>query len=335
MPTTTSTRSPRCSTCGSSPATGTSPPISPAACATSRRADATGCSTRCRPRRRSALDRPGPIAEMLEPDLKNGGGGLRDVQAPGWAAWALPAGGAPEPDLLDGEGWNGGVERLVARGYLQPDDPDRLRDARARAPRSRASRSTGSRAADPTGCRCRTRTRWPRSWARPTPTISCGGWVRRRGPSCGSRATSGRGCSRPRRVRVVCGRRPATWATASCGVTHGSASPRRNARHRHRAAGGGACGTRPGAVRAGRAHPADRAHRGHVGRRRARRVHRPARRGTRCDPGVRDPRPRRAARAVAPRVGVGAGTTAAQRIPPLHRRSALARSGRRVRRAAR
>ncbi len=76
------------------------------------------------------LDRPGPIAEMLEPDLKNGGGGLRDVQAPGWAAWALPAGGASDTDLLDGQGWDGGVERLVDRGYLQPDDPDRLRAAR-------------------------------------------------------------------------------------------------------------------------------------------------------------------------------------------------------------
>ena len=69
---------------------------------------------------------------MLEPDLKNGGGGLRDVQAPGWAGWALPAGGATGADLLDGRAWDGGVDVLVARGYLQPDDPDRLRDARAR-----------------------------------------------------------------------------------------------------------------------------------------------------------------------------------------------------------
>src|SRR5215207_4972618 len=78
------------------------------------------------------LVQPGPIAEMLEPDLKLGGGGLRDVQAPGWAAWTLPPGGEPDRDLLDGGGWDAGVERLVARGYLQPEDPDRLRDARAR-----------------------------------------------------------------------------------------------------------------------------------------------------------------------------------------------------------
>jgi [protein-PII] uridylyltransferase len=77
--------------------------------------------------------RPGPIAEMLEPDLKLGAGGLRDLQAPAWAAWALPPGpddDAPAP--LDGRGWDHGVERLVARGYLQPEDPDRLRDARDR-----------------------------------------------------------------------------------------------------------------------------------------------------------------------------------------------------------
>jgi [protein-PII] uridylyltransferase len=77
------------------------------------------------------LVQPGPIAEMLEPDLKLGGGGLRDVQAPGWAAWTLPPGPEP-PDLLDGRGWDGGVELLVARGYLHPEDPQRLRDARTR-----------------------------------------------------------------------------------------------------------------------------------------------------------------------------------------------------------
>jgi [protein-PII] uridylyltransferase len=78
------------------------------------------------------LVQPGPIAEMLEPDLKVGGGGLRDVQAPGWAAWTLPPGAEPESDLLAGQGWDDGVALLVARGYLQAEDPDRLRDARTR-----------------------------------------------------------------------------------------------------------------------------------------------------------------------------------------------------------
>ncbi len=35
------------------------------------------------------LVQPGPIAEMLAPNLKDGGGGLRDVQAPGWVGWVL------------------------------------------------------------------------------------------------------------------------------------------------------------------------------------------------------------------------------------------------------
>jgi [protein-PII] uridylyltransferase len=77
------------------------------------------------------LVHPGPIAEMLEPDLKQGAGGLRDVHAPGWAAWTLAPGGE-STDLLAGQGWDDGVARLVGRGYLQPEDPERLRDARAR-----------------------------------------------------------------------------------------------------------------------------------------------------------------------------------------------------------
>jgi [protein-PII] uridylyltransferase len=93
------------------------------------------------------LGRPGPIAEMLEPDLKQGGGGLRDVQAPGWAAWTLPSGAEDDRDLLDGRSWDAGIARLVARGYLQPEDPARLCDARARLLDARVAlhRVTGGR----------------------------------------------------------------------------------------------------------------------------------------------------------------------------------------------
>jgi [protein-PII] uridylyltransferase len=75
------------------------------------------------------LLRPGPIAEMLEPNLKTGAGGLRDLQAPGWVGWALPAAGPPTGRTPAG-GWEAGVDVLVARGYLQPGDPERLRQAR-------------------------------------------------------------------------------------------------------------------------------------------------------------------------------------------------------------
>lgn len=64
-----------------------------------------------------ALD-PGPVAEMLEPDLKAGFGGLRDVVAPRWSGWTL---GAP-----------GGTEALVAGGYLEPHHPPQLSGARER-----------------------------------------------------------------------------------------------------------------------------------------------------------------------------------------------------------
>ena len=92
------------------------------------------------------LERPGSIAEMLEPNLKTGAGGLRDLQAPGWVGWALPEGEVdPAADEWEARGWEargweargweargweGGVGVLVARGYLQPGDPGRLRSAR-------------------------------------------------------------------------------------------------------------------------------------------------------------------------------------------------------------
>jgi len=66
-------------------------------------------------------DRPGPIAELLEPNLKQGWGGLRDIQALEWAGVAI-----------DGAGTRSGLEGLVALGYLQPEDPPRLAAAKAR-----------------------------------------------------------------------------------------------------------------------------------------------------------------------------------------------------------
>jgi [protein-PII] uridylyltransferase len=60
-------------------------------------------------------ERPGPVAEMLEPNLKRGAGGLRDVQALTWAGLAV-----------DGSGTRDGLAGLVALGYLQPEDPLRV-----------------------------------------------------------------------------------------------------------------------------------------------------------------------------------------------------------------
>src|SRR5680860_229302 len=59
---------------------------------------------------------PGPVAEMLEPDLKQGSGGLRDAQALAWAGWGLDE--------------RGGLDALGALGYLDVDDRSRLDAAR-------------------------------------------------------------------------------------------------------------------------------------------------------------------------------------------------------------
>jgi [protein-PII] uridylyltransferase len=59
---------------------------------------------------------PGPIAEILEPNLKDGAGGLRDMQALGWAGFTL-------------DGPEAGAAALVRDGYLDPLDPSRLERA--------------------------------------------------------------------------------------------------------------------------------------------------------------------------------------------------------------
>ena len=69
--------------------------------------------------------RAGDAAESLEPDLKNGAGGLRDVQSLRWAAAVLL--GAP------------GLDPLVSAGYLGAEDRGRLARAYDRLLRERVA----------------------------------------------------------------------------------------------------------------------------------------------------------------------------------------------------
>ncbi len=64
----------------------------------------------------SRWDRPGPVAEMLEPNLKDGAGGLRDLQSLDWVGWSL---GEPR-----------GMAALVGSGYVRAGDVVRLNEAR-------------------------------------------------------------------------------------------------------------------------------------------------------------------------------------------------------------
>ncbi|MFM8304874.1 MAG: HD domain-containing protein, partial [Actinomycetota bacterium] len=63
-------------------------------------------------------ERPGAVAEMLEPNVKEGAGGLRDLHALAWAGWAVSA--------------HGGLAGLVDAGVLAPDDVAELEVANAR-----------------------------------------------------------------------------------------------------------------------------------------------------------------------------------------------------------
>ena len=62
-------------------------------------------------------DHPGPIAEMLEPNLKDGAGGLRDIDALSWAAACF-------------SNDSGGLSALVDRGALEIGDREILAGAR-------------------------------------------------------------------------------------------------------------------------------------------------------------------------------------------------------------
>lgn len=63
-------------------------------------------------------ERPGPVAEILEPNVKEGAGGLRDLQALTWAGWAVSP--------------RGGFAGLVEAGVLEPTDVAELEAANAR-----------------------------------------------------------------------------------------------------------------------------------------------------------------------------------------------------------
>ena len=95
--------------------------------------------------RATATTQAGEVAFLLEPDLKEGRGGLRDVHALRWAE--------PRP-----------------AGPARRRRPAPLAAAYARAARRRGSSCTAAPAGPATCCCSRSRTRWPPPSATPTPT---------------------------------------------------------------------------------------------------------------------------------------------------------------------
>ncbi len=248
------------------------------ACATSRHAAATGCSTRSRPRRRS-----GSIGRADRRDAR-----ARPEERRRW------------PPRRAGAGLGG----MGAAGRRSTGDrPARRRGVGRRRRAARRARLSAARRPRPAARRPPRDPRRPRrappGHGRPIrPAAAPGPGRGRRARRCGGRRRCSCGASaRPARAVVWITRdlwsrllatedgsqRPAVDEPRP-GRRHRvrdgriALRPRRDARHRHRAAGGGARGA-SSACRsiARRSTRLRRARRDRVGRRRARRVHRPAR----------------------------------------------------------
>ena len=288
-------------------------------------------SSSWRPPSRAREDRPGPIAEMLAPDLKNGAGGLRDVQSAGWVGWALEPGAGRRAGL-------GRWRRHARRPRLPPGRRSRsaspaasarLLEARVALHRVTNGKSDQLALQDQDAV------------ARLVGAADADVLVRSLGESA----------------------RAVTWITSDLwarllaseeGPRHrvtGPARPRRRDQparrpHRVRRPTRELDGTRVLALAARAAEQGAQFERETLNRIAAVEIvewtddardafiallaHRPQR-----DRRLRDPRSRRCARAPVARVGARAGAAAAQRVPPLHRRPALARSRGRVRGAPR
>ena len=330
-PTTTSTRSPRCSTCGSSAATQS---LVDDLVARARRAgaQATRPRHRARWRRRPRCARCGRVrsprcsnptsrtapAGCATSRVRAGQGGpsargrQRARRVGRWGGRARRPGPSPRarPRPL-----RGGPRRAARRPCrAAPGDRGQVRSVPAAGPGrgGRAGRRRRRRRARAGGS-ARPRGRWcgsPRDlWSRLLDAA--------RGPSGSGSPRDLGGGAWLRDGRVALG---ADTAIDAASVLHAAAC----------AAGQRVQFERATLMRIGDARATRRGTRC-----RARRVRRAARRGARRDPRVRGARPRGRARAAAPRVGAGARAAAAQRVPPLHRRPALARGGGRGRRVAR
>ena len=287
-----------------------------------------------RRRRRAAATSPGPIAEMLAPNLKDGGGGLRDVQAPGWVGWALgpdPGGPGATPGsggVVHRRGDAGGARLPARRG---PHPPARRARPVARRPGRAPSRDRRTvrpaHAAGPgRGRRASSAPTTPtRSSASSGESARAVVWITVRPLVAAARARG----TVPAAARAAC-------ATLGDGVVvrddrialELGVDGRHVARARARGARGASWACRSIATRS----PGSATSASSSGRLTARDAFidvLAAGRGAIPVFEALDHVGR--ARAAAPGVGARAGAAATQRVPPLHRRPSLARGGRRVR----